>query len=144
MKFIEEKALREAFWDNYKHRSGVLRHQFEAPVRHGGIDLLTVEEYAGRIYFVAFEFKLDDVKKALAQAEENLKYVHKSFIVIPEEKCQTVVDKYADYLKEHKWLSIIGVDYQSKRWKMHYPVSIKPDALVEPTQEIWKLMLNKI
>lgn len=144
MKFVEEKALRDAFWKGYEHRSGVLRHQFEAPVRHGGIDLVTIEDYNGRIYFVAFEFKLDDIKKALAQAEENLKYVHKSFIVIPDEKCNTIIDKYDEYLKEQKWIGVIGVDYQSKRWNMHYPVSIKPDSLVTPSQEIWKLMLKRI
>ena len=144
MKFVEEKALRDAFWENYKRRSGVLRHQFEAPVRHGGIDLLTIEDYNGRIYFVAFEFKLDDIKKALAQADENLQYVHKSFIVIPEEKCELVISKYGDFLKDRKWIGVIGVDYRSKRWNMHYPVGIKPDAMISVNQDIMKLMLGKI
>ena len=144
MKFVEEKALRDAFWSKYGKRSGILRHQFESPIRHGGMDLLTVEIFDNRVYFVAFEFKLDDIKKALAQAEENLQYVHKSFIVIPQEKCETVIQKYGDWLKEKRFIGVIGVSYETKQWKIEYQPMMRADHLIHGNQDLWKLMVNKI
>ena len=48
MKFVEERALRDAFWKKYGNRPNILVHQFECAARHGGVDLLTVESVKNR------------------------------------------------------------------------------------------------
>lgn len=143
MKFIEEKNLREAFWKHYGYRSNILRYQFECPIRVGGVDLLTIEEFNGRIMVVAFEFKLADIKKALAQAEENLKYAHKSFIVVPEDKIQTVVDKYSDWIKSKKYIGVIGVNLEGK-WTMPIKAQLQTDSNLSFNQMLCKIMLGKL
>ena len=114
IKFVEEVRLKEAFWDKYKYRTNILASQFESVARHGGVDLLTAELVENKttketaIQFVSFEFKLDDIKKAIAQAEENSRFCHKSFIVIPLEKEKVINDRYKDYLKKAKYIGEIG------------------------------------
>ena len=143
MKFIEERRLKEAFWDKYGYRSNILRYQFESPARNGGIDLLTVEEYQDRITLVAFEFKLDDIKKALAQAEEDLIYAHKSFIVIPSEKIDVVNDKYLDWIRSKRYIGVIGVDLDG-RWHMSVKAQMQADEALKFNQVIAKMLLNII
>ena len=144
MKFIEEQGLVEAFWKKYGYRSNILRHQFECPCRKGNIDLVTIEEYQGRIMIVGFEFKLDDIKKALAQAEEDLEYCTKVFVVVPKEKVKTVLDKYSDYLSSKKFIGVIGVEYGSGRWEINYKAQMQNDVLLSYNQEIMKLMLLNV
>ena len=143
MKFIEERRLKEAFWDKYGYRSNILRYQFECPARNGGIDLLTVEKYQDRITLVAFEFKLDDIKKALAQAEEDLIYAHKSFIVIPSEKIDVVNDKYLDWIRSKRYIGVIGVDLDG-RWHMSVKAQMQTDEALKFNQVVAKMLLNII
>ena len=141
LKFIEEQELVEMFWKKYGYRQNIVRHQFESPIRKGGIDLFTVEIFDGRIYFVAFEFKLEDIKKAIAQAEENLKYAHKSFVVVPKEKVKTILDKYKDYLDKNRFIGVIGVETDG-RWEICYKAMMQSDSYIQYNQEHFKLLLN--
>lgn len=145
MKFIEERKLREAFWNKYGHRKNILGYQFENKSRTGGIDLLTVELVATKekeyIQFVGFEFKLDDIKKAIAQAEENTNYVHKSFIVIPAEKKNLIEDKYMSYLKICKYVGVIGVQLNGT-WEIIYAPWSKKDEELTINQDILKVAMN--
>lgn len=148
MIFIEEAKLKEAFWSRYCYRSNILRYQFECPVRTGGIDLLTIEEVSSRngmhsIQINTFEFKLNDIKKVIAQAEENLLYAHKSWIVIPIEKTKIIKDRYLNYLKEKKYIGCIGVNVDGK-WEIIYQPWTQSDTNIVFNQVIATLMLNKI
>ena len=117
--FLYEKDLKQAFWKHYKDRKSVLRYQFECDAREGGIDLLTVEEYGGENEICSFEFKLSKIKVAFAQAEANLPFVSKSFVVIPAEKQELIQNKYQAWLKRKRYIGVIGVEV-SGRWKMLY------------------------
>lgn len=116
-----------------------MKYQFECQAREGGVDLLTVEDVQGEYQVCAFEFKLSDIKKALAQAEANLPFVNKSFIVVPVEKEELVQNKYLSYLREKRYIGVIGVE-QSGRWKMiHQPYA---QQTVVINQAILKLILR--
>ena len=97
MKFVEERALRDAFWKKYGDRPNILAHQFECAARHGGVDLLTVESVKNRsgkgsnLQIVSFEFKLDDIEKAISQAVQDLDFSHKAFIVVPDRKIKCII-----------------------------------------------------
>lgn len=110
LQFLYEKDLKNKFWEFYRNRKSIVKYQFESDARDGGIDLLTIEKYQNEYQICAFEFKLSDIKKALAQAEANLPFVSKSFIVIPAEKEQLIQDKYLSYLKEKHYIGVIGVE----------------------------------
>jgi len=145
MKFIEEKKMRDSFWTKYGYRRNILAFQFECQARHGGIDLLTIETVHGRenkqeIQFVSFEFKLDDIQKALAQAQEDLIYCHKSFIVIPEAKTKIIQDRYMDYLKKTKFIGVIGVAMDGKWSIIHQPWTQNNEKLIV-SQEILKMLI---
>ena len=62
--FLTEQELREKFWENYNYSGRALYHQFEAPMRYGSVDLMTVEMFQGNYQINAFEFKLHDIKKS--------------------------------------------------------------------------------
>ena len=96
--FLTEMELKEKFWENYNYSGRAIRYQFESSIREGNADLVTVEMFQGNVQFNSFEFKLSDIKKAIVQAEHNSKYVHKSWIVIPEEKKKLIQDKYTSIL----------------------------------------------
>ena len=83
--FLYEEDLKNSFWDKYKKRKNIKNYAFEVG-RKGGVDLVTFESLSDVFEFNAFEFKLEDIKKALLQAKHNLEFVHKSWVVIPEEK----------------------------------------------------------
>ena len=117
--FLYENDLKSTFWDYYKNRKGILRYQFECPCRQGGIDLVTVEDYKGIYQICCFEFKLTDIKKAFLQAEYNLEFCHKSFIVVPIEKEKLIKDKYTFYLKQKKHIGVIGV-HETGKWDIIY------------------------
>lgn len=112
--FLREKDLREKFWKNYNGKGRALMHQFECPVRNGCIDLLTVEKYQEHYQLNAFEFKLDDIKKVLLQAEENMAYVNRSWIVVPIEKKRIIEDRYLSTCKQ-KGIGIMYVE-EGGRW----------------------------
>ena len=138
--FLTERDLKETFWKNYNYSARAIRYQFEAPIREGCADLLTVEMYQNNVQFNAFEFKLHDIKKAILQAKENSRYVHKSWIVIPSEKEQLIKDRYESSLKEIKYVGVI-ITEDTGRWKMIFKPAYR--ANIEPNNEILKLMLLK-
>ena len=100
--------------------------------------MLTVEMYRDKVQFNAFEFKLHDIKKAILQAKENSKYVHKSWIVIPSEKERLIKERYEGYLKEIKYVGVI-ITEDTGRWKMIFKPAYR--ANIELNNEILKLML---
>lgn len=139
--FVLEKDLRDAFWKYYQKRKSLLKYQFEVPLREGRADLLTVEEYQGNIQLNAWEFKLNDVKKALAQAELNLPFVNRSWIVLPIEKKNMIEEKYTAYLKEKKYIGVMVVE-DGGRWSVIHQPKVKEEYKGNPA--ITKLLLNKI
>ena len=68
---------------------------------------MTLEKYQENWQINAFEFKLTDIKKVLLQAEGNLPYCNKSWIVIPEEKKDVVLNRYMNYLNEKNILELL-------------------------------------
>lgn len=137
--FLQEKDLKNVFWENYNRKKRALRYQFECSVREGNADLITIETYQGSYQINAFEFKLSDVKKAFLQAEANLKYVNKSWIVIPQEKENLILNKYQNYLNAKKYIGVIGVE-SSGRYNIIYQPRFKLETILH--QEIIKLCMN--
>ena len=139
--FLTEKELKDKFWENYNYSGRALRYEFESPIREGNADLITIEMFQDKVQFNAFEFKLSDIKKAILQAKQNSKFVHKSWIVIPSEKANLIKDRYITYLNDLKYIGVIIVE-EGGRWKMvHKPVYRKN---IELKNEILKLMLLKL
>lgn len=144
--FIEEKQLRSAFWKRYGYRKNILRYQFECNARHGGVDLMTIEKVINDesnevLHFVGWEFKLTDIKKAIAQAEQSLEFCHKVFVVVPLEKKKIIEEKYTGYLKEKKFIGVIGVELDG-RWTMIVQPWSQKDENLKLNQEILKLLGN--
>jgi len=137
--FLYEKDLKKAFWNHYKDRKSILKYQFECAAREGGVDLLTIEEYGGEYEICSFEFKLDNMKKAFAQAEANLPFVSKSFVVIPADKEELIQNKYLPYLKEKRYIGVIGVE-KGGRWKILHQPYAQRKVLVN--QKIISLVLK--
>lgn len=108
--FLQEKELKEKFWKSYNGSKRAVRYQFECSIREGNADLVTVERFQDKYQINAFEFKLNDIKKALLQAEGNLPYVNKSWIVVPIEKKNLILDKYKNHLDGKKYIGVIGVE----------------------------------
>ena len=106
--FLYEKDLKESFFEKYKTRINIKSYSFERG-RFGGMDLVTFELLNNKYEFNDFEFKLSDVKKALLQSKYNLKYVHKSWIVLPEEKRDLIQNKYQEEIKKISGLGVILV-----------------------------------
>lgn len=139
--FLTESDLRETFWKNYNYSGRAIRYQFECPIRDGCADLVTVESYQDNIQFNAFEFKLSDIKKVILQAEGNIPYVNKSWIVIPSEKENLIKTKYKGYLDEIKKVGVITVEKGGK-WKVIYQPLFQNN--VRLSQTILKLMLVEL
>ena len=137
--FLTEKELKDKFWENYNYGKRALRYQFECPIREGGADLITVEKYQDNVQFNAFEFKLTDIKKAFLQAKANSPYVHKSWIVIPDEKENLILDRYKSYLDDEKFIGVITVETGGK-WKMIYRPHFRNDIKVN--QIILNMMIK--
>ncbi len=106
--FLYEKDLKDAFWEKYKSRDNIKNYAFEMG-RSGGADLITFEHLNNNYEYNAFEFKLNDISKAVLQANYNLKYAHKSWIVIPEEKRNIIKNKYYTQIKWTRGLGVILV-----------------------------------
>lgn len=139
--FVLEKDLREKFWENYRYRKGLIKYQFEVPLRTGAADLLTVESYQENIQLNAFEFKLTDIKKALAQAEANLPYVNRSWIVVPADKKKVINERYLPFLQEKKYIGAIGVA-DGGRWEVIYQPRIKYEFI--GNSAIVKLLMARL
>jgi len=139
--FLTETELRETFWKNYNYSGRAQRYQFECPIREGCADLITVETFQDNIQFNAFEFKLTDIRKAILQAEGNVPFVNKSWIVIPSEKENLINTKYRNYLDEIKTVGVITVE-QGGKWKMIYKPAFQND--IKLSQSILKMMLNEL
>lgn len=139
--FLTEKELKNKFWGNYNYSGRALRYEFESPIREGNADLITIEMFQDKVQFNAFEFKLSDIKKAILQAKENSKFVHKSWIVIPSEKANLINDRYSTYLNDLKYVGVIIVEEGGRRKMIHKPVYRKN---IELKNEILKLMLLKL
>ena len=139
--FLTEKELKDKFWENYNYSGRALRYEFESPIREGNADLVTVEIFQDRVQFNAFEFKLSDIRKAILQAKENSRSVHKSWIVVPSEKEKLISERYISYLKEIKYVGVITVE-EGGRWKMIYRPMYRKNF--ELSNRILKLMLLEI
>lgn len=136
--FLTERELKEKFWKYYNNKGRALRYEFEAQIRPGNADLVTVEKYQGIYETNAFEFKLADVKKAILQARANAEYVNKSWIVVPEEKVNLVQERYLKYLKEYK-LGAISVS-EGGRWTVILRASFQKD--IKMNSAIIELIMN--
>lgn len=139
--FLTEKELRETFWNSYNRSKRAKRWEFECPIRDGNADLITIESFQNNWQVNAFEFKLQDVKKVLLQAEGNLPYCNKSWIVVPMEKTENILKRYMNYLLEKKYIGVIGVENGGRYQIVHQP-KFKKDMLL--SQSILNLCMNQI
>lgn len=119
--FLTEKELRDKFWENYNYSGRAIYHQFEAPLREGSVDLMTIEKYQEKYQINAFEFKLNDIKKVILQAKANVEFCHKSWIVVPQEREQVIRDRYAKMIEEAKHVGVITVEEGG-----HWNVLLRP------------------
>lgn len=119
--FLTEKELKETFWKSYNNKGRAKKWQFECPVREGNADLMTLEKYQENWQINAFEFKLTDIKKVCLQAEGNLPYCNKSWIVIPDEKKDVILNRYMNFLNEKKYIGVIGVQSGGRYTIIHQP-----------------------
>ena len=88
-KIIDEKIIVQAGYTKYESKNMKI---------FGLIPQEELEKYQENWQINAFEFKLTDIKKVLLQAEGNLPYCNKSWIVIPEEKKDVILNRYMNYL----------------------------------------------
>ncbi|WP_317367347.1 hypothetical protein [uncultured Tyzzerella sp.] len=130
--FLYEKDLKYKFWEFYNNKNRAKKYQFECPIRYGNADLVTIEQYQGNYQINAFEFKLEDIKKVLLQAESNLTFVNKSWIVVPIEKKNIILERYKNYLDEKKYIGVIGV-HSEGRYEIVYQPKFKQDVLMSQT-----------
>lgn len=109
-KFITEESLRQQFWNLYSRNKNLVYAQFECPLRPRGVDIVTIEWVKDHFELCAFECKLTDVSKAIAQAGENAKYVHKSFIVVPSDQISNVQQRHKSELAQFSNVGAIAVE----------------------------------
>ena len=136
--FLYEKDLKYKFWKSYNNKNRAKKYQFECPIREGNAYLVTIEKYQGDYQINSFEFKLNDIKKVLLQAEANLDFVNKSWIVIPIEKKQLILEKYKNHLDEKSYIGVIGV-YSEGKYEIIYQPKFKRYTLI--SQAILKLCI---
>lgn len=139
--FLTEKELKEKFWSNYNRTKRAKRWQFECPIREGNADLITIESFQKNYQVNAFEFKLNDLKKVFLQAEGNLPYCNKSWIVVPSEKREVILDRYINYLNEQKCIGVICVE-AGGRYEIIYQPRFKKD--MKMSQTILNVCMNEI
>lgn len=136
--FLYEKDLKQKFWKYYNNKNRAKKYQFECSIREGNADLVTIEQYQGEYQINSFEFKLQDIKKVLLQAEANLNFVNKSWIVVPLEKKTLILEKYKNYLDNKKYIGVIGVTEEG-RYEIIYQPQFKKNILMH--QEILNLCM---
>lgn len=127
--FLYEKDLKQKFWKYYNNKNRAKKYQFECSIREGNADLVTIEQYQGEYQINSFEFKLENIKKVLLQAEANLNFVNKSWIVIPLEKKTLILEKYKNYLDNKKYIGVIGVTEEG-RYEIIYQPQFKKNILM--------------
>ena len=130
--FLTEKELRDTFWESYNRKNRAKRWQFECPVRDGNADLLTIEEFQKNWQINAFEFKLNDIKKVFLQAEGNLPFCNKSWVVVPIEKTEVIKNRYINYLQDKKYIGVIGVE-AGGRYSIVYQPQFKKNMTFSQT-----------
>lgn len=130
--FLTEKELRDTFWGNYNRKNRAKKWQFECPVRDGNADLLTIEEFQRNWQINAFEFKLNDIKKVFLQAEGNLPFCNKSWVVVPIEKTEVIKNRYINYLQDKKYIGVIGVE-AGGRYSIVYQPQFKKNMTFSQT-----------
>ncbi len=129
--FLTERQLRNTFWENYNYSGRAVRWQFESPLREGSTDLITIEQFQGNYQINTFEFKLSDIKKVLLQAEANIPFSNKSWIVIPSEKENIIKDRYLMQLKKLKYVGVITVQ-EGGRWEVIHKPYFKKNLIMPP------------
>lgn len=139
--FLYENELRDTFWKSYNRKGRAKKYQFECPVRDGNADLITIEQFQTNWQINAFEFKLSDIKKVFLQAEGNLPYCNKSWVVVPMEKTEYIMKRYMNYLDEKKYIGVIGVE-AGGRFSIVYQPKFKKDMVF--SQTILNICLNDI
>jgi len=82
--------------------------------------------------------KFKDIKKVILQAKGNVPYVHKSWIVIPEEKELLIKDRYLNQLNILKNIGVITVN-ESGKWKMIFRPKFNNE--IKMNQAILRMML---
>ncbi len=137
--FLTEKDLRDTFWQNYNYSGRAIYHQFEAPMRYGCVDLMTIEKFQDKYQINAFEFKLNDIKKVILQAKANVEFCHKSWIVVPSEKAQVIQDRYSGILAEAKHVGVITVE-EGGRWQMIYRPKFQKEIVL--TQQLLEFLMR--
>ncbi len=130
--FLYEKDLKYKFWKTYNNKNRAKKYQFECPIREGNADLVTIEQYQGNYQINSFEFKLNDIKKVMLQAEANLDFVNKSWIVIPIEKRNLILEKYKNYLDNKKYIGVMGVTEEG-RYEIIYQPKFKEKPFIHQT-----------
>ena len=136
--FLYEKDLKHKFWSFYNNKNRAKKYQFECPIREGNADLITIERYQGNYQINSFEFKLSDIKKVFLQAEANLLFVHRSWVVLPIEKKTLILEKYKNYLDAQKYIGVIGV-HSEGRYEIIYQPKFKVNPII--SQEILNLCI---
>ncbi|MBW9213120.1 MULTISPECIES: hypothetical protein [Terrabacteria group] len=152
MKFVKEIDLKDAFWKKYGYRKSIARYQFECQGRHGAMDLVTIDKVLSsgdrqsHFEICSFEFKLEDISKAFAQAYENSKYCHKNFIVVPMNKKKTILDRYSNYFDKYPSIGCIAVNHPEDggNWEIFHKAKAKKDDEIIVNQEIMKLAMKEI
>lgn len=140
MAFLYEKDLKEKFWMSYNRKGRAKRYEFECPLRDGNADLITVEKFQDNYQINSFKFKLEDIKKVLMQAEANMPYVNKSWIVVPIEKEKLINDRYIGFLKEKRFIGVIGVE-QGGRYHIIYQPFFQQDIKIN--QALINMMMQR-
>ncbi len=139
--FLTEQELREKFWENYNYSGRALYHQFEAPMRYGSVDLMTVEMFQGNYQINAFEFKLNDIKKVLLQAKANVEFCNKSWVVVPSEKAKVILERYQAILTDAKHVGVIAVE-EGGRWNVIYRPQFQTEIVL--TQQLLNFLLRSV
>ena len=145
MRYVKEIDLRNQFWLKYGYRKNILRYQFEANLDGRDIDLITIERVKdtkgdGYHYeIVSFEFKLEDIEKALSQAKNNLNFCHKSYIVVPEHKWKTISERYMCQLEQYSSIGVFTQEYEGN-WTVRRKAVFNKKARL--SDGIIKLLLN--
>lgn len=150
MKYVEERALRDQFWSKYGYRRNILAYQFECPARHGNIDLVTVEKVKDdngyHLEIIGFEFKLNDIEKAFSQAYLNTAFCHKSFVVVPADKKQVILERYSSYFAKYPSIGVIAVSHPEDggSWDMFHKCKPLPDFSLHFNQAIMKMCMKTL
>ncbi len=139
--FLTEKDLKDKFWENYNYSGRALYYQFEAPMRTGSIDLMTVEKFQDNYQINAFEFKLTDIKKVIIQAKGNIAFCNKSWVVVPAEKAQVIQDRYKVILDDAKHIGVIGVE-EGGRWNVIYRPQFQKEIVL--TQQLLNFLMRGV